>query len=86
MIIGWVKCVGTRIDDSPQTRTELVYSVNCDCGCEYQCAIVIEDEMPVKEKLRCIQETYQKIHHWLQTDRHGSQLRPSPSIQNRLSF
>jgi hypothetical protein len=81
MIDGFIKVKNKRIDESPECRTEIVLSASCDCGCEYQANFVVEDNQPAKVVLRAHQDAFAKIKHWLQTDRHGSQLRPHP-VQN----
>jgi len=76
MIIDFIKVHSEHIE-SP-CGTEIVFSAVCDCGCEYQHAIVVSGNEPTKAIVRAHEEALRTMKRWLATDRHGSQLRPSP--------
>lgn len=82
MIIGNVTLKATWVDESPIGRSEIVYTAKCDCGCEYQNSFIEYHNDPVKLKMFQHETATKQINHWLATDRHGSQLRPSPIQQS----
>lgn len=82
MIIDWIKTSAHRLNESPTTRTEVILTAKCDCGCVYQNSYVVDDNAVRTVARELHLAAIKEINHWLATDRHGSQLRPSPIQQS----